>query len=323
MIKPFILSTLLLAGASNTAFADEAASLKITNFIGTLDISVAPGPITINGEKAGTVSGGKYSKHIDGNETLQSVNCRRSKGNIQLSLGGWNWNKRVGGYKNLNDYPKLEITIPEGTNLALSKSVVFGQVGDLGSADLAISSCGELSMGNVDGLLDLRVSGSADVTAGNIGEAKVRISGSGDLDAGEMGASVIRVSGSGDIHTDSITGPAKITLTGSGDVEIGTLTGDLAYEGRGSSNLSIEELSGRVSIRQSGSGDVDINDGTSPLMLITTSGSGNVSFGGTVGDITADIGGSSDVEIDKVTGQMAIDRSGSASAEIGNNHFGR
>lgn len=312
------LTSALLTPAA--AFADDAQTLSIKNFIGTISVTIGE-TFAVTGDKGSITEIRQGGLIIDGNETVDDSRCKNVNGNVELSFGKKSWFKRIGGYKNLEDYPNLDIVTPKGAHLYIRESVIFGTGQDFGAVDANIQSCGDLEIGNITGPLTLEVSGSGDFRAQNVGKANVRISGSGDVTLGDMEMSVLKVSGSGDLEAETITGAAIITTTGSGDIEIETLNGALVYEGRGSSDFDLGEIDGRISITVSGSGDVDIDSGNAPIFMVTSRGSSNVTFGGTAGDVTIAASGSGNVEVDDATGNREVKSSGSASVKIGDTRY--
>ena len=308
------LSAALLSAPA--AIADDGQTLLIKDFVGTVSITTGS-EFSVSGKKGDITEIKDGGLIIDGNEVIDNSSCKTVNGNIDINIGKKSWLKRIGGYKNLKDYPKLDITVPAGAHLEIIDSVIFGTGEDFGSVDAHMKSCGALEIGTVDGPLVLNLSGSGDFSALDVGTANVRISGSGDAELGDMKTAVLRVSGSGDISGGNIIGASKITATGSGDIELESITGDLVYEGRGSSEFETDRVDGRISITVSGSGDVEIDQGEAPSFLVTSRGSSNVEYGGTAGDVTIAASGSGSVKIKDATGERAVKSSGSSSVKIG------
>jgi len=176
-----MLKTILLGTALTTVFVVPALAdnpeLNIVNFVGTINIE--PGDkITVKGERSGTMDRSGEAVTLDGGETINSVNCRNSYGKFNISINNKRWFGSMGGFKDLDEYPTLFITAPETLHLTIKKSVIFGDTGDLGSADLDLSSCGELTIGDVSGTLDLDINGSADLIGGSAGSVNIDIGGS-------------------------------------------------------------------------------------------------------------------------------------------------
>ena len=303
-----------------SAFADETQTLRLQNFIGTVNITTGE-RFDVSGKTDGITETREGGLIIDGNQAIDNSHCKTTNGNINISIGKKSWFKQIGGYKDIKDYPNLYISVPPSTHLDIADSVIFGTGETFGSVDAHINSCGSLEIGDVSGPVELKVSGSGDFKAGTVGEANVRISGSGDVTLGDMEMAILKVSGSGDLDGGDIVGPAKITTSGSGDIDIGRLIGALIYEGRGSSELSIETVTGSSSITLSGSGDVEIDDGKIAELLITSRGSGEFEFGGRAGNVTALSSGSGNIEIADATGTREVKTSGSATVKIGSTRY--
>lgn len=323
MLKTLCLTSALLLAAAPLAAAAKTPSLDIENFIGTINITNAPGEITVNGEaKERLIHEDGNAVLIDGGETIKSTSCKNTNGNISLKLGGWNWKKRVGGYKDLKDYPVLNITVPEDTHLDISRSVIFGDIESLGSTDLSLSSCGNLNIGHIANRLELTVSGSSDVTTDNVGEAKIKISGSGDVKIGSAGKTNVGISGSGNFASQDIDGTLKIAISGSGDADVEHIKGDLIYVSSGSPDFEAESVDGDIDITASGSSDVDIDTANASDVAIKLSGSSDVYIGGTAADVAVKASGASDVEIESATGTRDIKASSATDVTIGDKVYG-
>ena len=302
---------------STSAMADEGHVLKIQNFIGTIDVVTGDyDEIKVTDADGAPVDRSSAGISIDGGETIKQVNCRQNKLSVDISIGNWGWKKRSGGYKNLNEYPKVKITAPATTHVIIDDSVIFGEIGTIGSADLRVRSCGDLELADVTGELDLRISGSGDVSMDNAGPAIVSVSGSGDLVGGNFASLDLSVSGAGDVEIEDVIGFADISTSGSGDVEIGEIGDGLEYRGSGSSNLDAESVTGDVNIRTSGSGDVSIEDGQVGTLKIVSSGSSNVEFDGDAVDIEARASGSSDVYVNRPSGALQTSDSGAGDVHV-------
>jgi len=118
LISIAALSTALL---SSPAFADESQTLSIKDFVGTVTITTGE-DFSVSGEKGNINEIRQGGLIIDGNETIDNSRCKSMNGNIELSFGRKTWFKRVGGYKNLDEYPNLKSTGPEGTHLEIQYS---------------------------------------------------------------------------------------------------------------------------------------------------------------------------------------------------------
>jgi len=316
-VSQIITAGLCLSLLALPAAADDAPVLKIENFIGTVDIVTGDyDAVEITDADGAAFEDSRRGITINDGQTVQHINCRQNKLSIDIGIGNWGWKKRSGGYKDLNEYPKVKITAPENTHLIVSDSVIFGEVGNIGSGDIRIRSCGDLEMANVSGELDLRISGSGDVSMGSAGSADISISGSGDLEAEDFTSLELSVSGSGDAQIGDIAGFADVSARGSGDIEIGNIDGGLEYRGSGSSNFDADYVSGDISVRSSGSGDVDIDDGEAGTLYVVSSGSSNIEYDGSSVDAEARASGSSDIIIRKPSGTLQTSDSGAGDVDV-------
>ena len=103
------------------------------------------------------------------------------------------------GHLGPDDMPLITIRMPMDAQIA-TDGAVFGRVGVTHSLDLAVAGCGDWTVGDVSGPLDVRVSGSGDVAAGRAGTLRAALSGSGDL-------KLVRVDGQTDITTSGPVSP--------------------------------------------------------------------------------------------------------------------
>lgn len=312
-----LVSAVCLAALSTPALAEDAPVLKIENFIGTVDVITGDyDEIKVTDADGAPVERVSFGIVIDSGEEVKNINCRQNKLSVDISIGNWGWKKRSGGYKNLNEYPKVKITAPDNTHVIIDDSVIFGDIGTIGSADMKIRSCGDLELADVTDKLNLRISGSGDVSMENSGPATISVSGSGDFEGNNFASLDLSVSGSGDVEIEDVAGFADISTSGSGDAEIGRVEGGLEYRGSGSSNLDVEFVKGDLSLRTSGSGDISIDDGDVKNLDITASGSSNIEYDGSAVDVDANARGSSDVYINRPSGSLQTSDSGSGDVHV-------
>ena len=178
-----------------------------------------------------------------------------------------------------NDLPQIVVRTPMFAHVAAG-SAAFGTVGRSQSLVLSNTGCGDWTLANVKGRLEINDAGSGDVRGGS---------------AGELAA---HVAGSGDIQLREIHGPANIDVAGSGDVSAVSIDGPLH------SNVM-------------GSGDVKIDGGRASDMIVHIAGSGDVRFGGVAASLDASIAGSGDVDVAKVDGPIHKASFGSGEINIG------
>ncbi|MCF6219781.1 MAG: DUF2807 domain-containing protein [Robiginitomaculum sp.] len=336
------LALLATALFSNTAmssptWAKDVPTVTIENFIGTIDVRTGDyDKITVTDADGAPVELRGANVMIDGGETLNNTNCKKSNSSIKISVGNWRWNKRKGGYKNLEDYPHVTITAPENTHLVIDHAIIFGDVGNIGSADLRLRSCGDLEFADIGGKIDLSISGSGDVSLGTVGAGDIGIAGSGDFTAHDMDSLELSIAGSGDVRIADITGPVRASIAGSGDAEFGRVGGDLSFRSAGSGDLSVGNIGGNATLTTGGSGDMDIGriDGD---LVYTSGGSGDLDAeyvggsklsakvggsgsaeidGGNVTDIYASVGGSGSIGYDGQTTNAELHANGSGSITI-------
>ena len=299
-------------------YAKSAPELKIENFIGTIDVVTGDyDKITVTDADGVPVDKSGSGVNIDGGYKIYNARCKSNRSSVKIGIGSWKYLKRTGGYQDLEEYPKLKIQAPKNAHLIIKKSVIFGDIEDIGSADVHIGSCGDLKFGDVNGTLDLGISGSGDVEMGDIGPANISISGSGDFEAGDLASADITVSGSGDLEVGDILAHAHIQSSGAGDINIERIKGGLDYRGSGASDLDADYVGGGdLYIRSSGSGDVSIESGDVVDLDIKASGASDVVYGGASKNAKARASGASDVTIKRPTGDLYTSDSGAGDVHI-------
>lgn len=329
-----------LSALSAPTYASEA-TLTIKDFIGTVTVKTSPnatlevtrktnaGDLKVKDRRGNLVIDGSI-EDPDGND------CKGYYGNVSWSWGNKKEKSdRIGGYKDLEDYPEIVITAPDDVMLIIENAIPFADIGDIGSADLNISHCGRVEIGNITSIADIDISGSGDVTAKNIGDLNAKISGSGDLEfVGTGNADIVsrgsgdvrfkgarnvtlKTSGSSDVEMENVSGTLTIDASGSSDIKVEDIGGNFIYAARGSSDISIEAVYGDADITVSGSGEVDIDDGDVGTLRIVSRGSSNVDYGGKAKDAFLSASGSGDIYVDEITGVVDSKSSGSADIDIG------
>jgi hypothetical protein len=292
MPKKFILAALMTSAMVVPA---SAATVTIQDFVGNVTIVTGTDGLEVvrEGKKPIIVGGSGDEIFIDGGLSQKERN--------KVCAGvGLSWNLDFGGRESqgdtrLEDYPELLISVPNGSDLSITKSSLHldSQV-ELNDADLDVGGCFDLTIAAVE-TLRLEKSGSGDIDIGTAGTLTIEKSGSGELEIGTTGTFDLNQSGSGDVDINRIDGPASIEKSGSGDIDIGSLNGSLRVE-------------------KSGSGDIDINGGTIPNLSIQNSGSGDVDINAAVDDAYVRASGSGDVYVKSISG--ALDQSVSGSSDF-------
>ncbi len=283
--------------ASLVAAPALATDVVVENFVGQL--TLVEGAPSIDVQRTGgdltTVEGEPFL--IDGgyNRPDKTDVCNYNW-NISVTINGRNRTTE----NRLKDYPKIEVSVPEGATLKIENSIVLLDASEttLSYADLDLQGCFEAELGDV---LEATVSksGSGDFTAGMVGTMKLAKSGSGDITLDEAGEFTLSQSGSGDLEVNRIGRMASLSKSGSGDIEIGEAIGDFK-------------------ISKSGSGDVDVYDGEISTLIVRKSGSGDVSIEASAVDAVLKASGSGDINVDRVTGDLEQSSSGSADIRVSN-----
>jgi hypothetical protein len=175
--------------------------------------------------------------------------------------------------------PEVIIYSPRKVDLSVA-GAVFGSIGRSASVDFANAGCGDWTIANVAGRLDISQAGS------------------GDIQAGSAGALDLSVAGSGDTRTQAIAGSADINIAGSGDVRMARLDGPL--------DVSI-----------AGSGDIRVLGGRTGKVDVSIAGSGDVRIAGEAASVDASFMGSGDVWVTKVNGPVSKSVMGSGGVHVG------
>ena len=297
-----LLATPLLAGAAH------AQTLTVTDFIGSIE-TVEGSALRVEGVGEGMRERGG-DVVIDGGESLRRVRCNSRDGRAV----------RVNG-RALGDYPTLRVTLPRGAALVVENSILFGQVGDLSDATLALPSCGRLELGDVSGVLDVGLSGSADVVAGDVGEARLATSGAGDIEIGTSETLAFRSSGAGDLAARAVSGPASVFTSGSGDAVVASVGAGLEFDSTGSGDLLLGTLQGPADIVLTGSGDAEVEDGTIPVLSLRSTGSGDFTTRASLGEVDVVLTGSGGVVGPEPSGRTTVRSTGSGTARLGDNSY--
>jgi hypothetical protein len=181
----------------------------------------------------------------------------------------------------LSAAPLIVVRTPRNVNVNVEEdSAVFGAIGrGAESISLGNVGCGDWSVANTSGALDISLVGSGDVWAGTSGTLEVNLAGSGDVAAGATSNLSASIAGSGDVTAARVDGPLEANIAGSGNVTVrGSVTGGVEANIAGSGDVSIAGSAGAVSASIMGSGDVRIR-GTAGSVSQSSMGSGRVRIG--------------------------------------------
>lgn len=273
---------LLAAAATTMGFAGTAAadpSVKIKDAVARVEvIPEARGDVKVEFLTTNQSLPLKISQHgqdvtVDGGLRMNRINgCNTVMGKRVVHVRG------VGDVK-WEDIPQIVVRVPMKAEVAAG-GAVFGNVGRTDNLELSNAGCGDWTVANVRGKLDLNQAGSGDTKVGSAGSAEINIAGSGDVKLQEIG------------------GDLDISIAGSGGVTAASVNGSLE------ANIA-------------GSGGVTVSGGRARSVEVNIMGSGDVDFGGEAGNVEASIAGSGDVRVAKATGPISKHVAGSGNVIIG------
>lgn len=180
----------------------------------------------------------------------------------------------------LDAAPHIHVRVPMDVDVE-ADGAVWGNVGRSDTLELSNAGCGDWTIANVRG------------------ELEVNLAGSGDIRAGSAGSADVDLAGSGDVWLTSVGQGLDVNIAGSGDVRVG-------------------RSNGRLKARIAGSGDVIVDGGRADAVDASIAGSGDVRFAGPAGSVSASIAGSGDVRVASVSGSVSKSIVGSGDVRIGN-----
>lgn len=222
---------------------------------------------------------------LDGNLRRRIRNCSGMNRGLHFGdrdeRGGSAVNVEVRdvGRVNWENLPQIVVRTPMDAKVEVS-GAVFGTIGRANSVSLDNAGCGDWTIANTRGKLDVDVAGSGDTRAGAAGSFHVSIAGSGDATAA------------------AVSGPMRVDIAGSGDVRAGS-------------------INGRLDVNIAGSGDVKVGAGRASDVDVDIAGSGDVDFNGPTQNLSVNVMGSGDVKVARVTGQISRNIMGSGSVYVG------
>jgi len=291
-----------------------------------------------------------------GVEDLNKDGCKGYYGRSFWSWGNKSRQDNFGGYKDLDKFPVLNLKFPQSTKLVIENAIIFSNGSpDLAEAELSFSQCGNVTLGDISGNLyvssrgstdldfgdvtrvDIASSGSGDVEGGNISDEALIVSrGSADFTLGDIGSLSAETSGSGDINAGVISGPLKVSSRGSGDIDVGDISGRFDAMSSGSGDITAGDITGDLIVKTRGSGDFDagdinanrvdmtsggsssmrLDDGKIENLIISASGSSDVSLDADIINADLKASGASDISLERVTGNLTQKTSGSADISV-------
>lgn len=210
---------------------------------------------------------------LDGGLRMSRINgCNTRDGKTSVKV------RNVGeiAYDNI---PQVAIRTPLNVKVGAA-GAVFGDIGRSDSVELANAGCGNWTIANTKGKLEVSQAGSGDTRTGSASSAEISIAGSGD------------------VSTQAIAGDLEANIAGSGDVSAASIGG---------------KLDGNIA----GSGDIMVAGGRSRAVEVSVMGSGDVTFKGEADQVQVSVMGSGDVRIAKVNGPVKKHVAGSGDVIIG------
>jgi hypothetical protein len=180
----------------------------------------------------------------------------------------------------------LTLTVPPGFGMTLAVQgngdVTVGDVA--GDLNAVLDSDGSLTVGSAH-MLQLSVHGAGDATVNAVqGAADVQQTSSGAVKLPDIqGPLHARLSGSGDLTIGNINGPAAdISQVGSGDVTIASGNIQvLQAQTHGNGDLTVNARVGTAaSLQASGGGDIKLNGPTGTVLQHSASGGSDIYIGG-------------------------------------------
>lgn len=273
---------ILAASAAALGFAGTAAadpSVKIKDAVArVVVIPEARGDVkveflTTNRSLPLTIRQRGSETIVDGNLKRNRINgCNSVMGKTVIHVRG------VGDVK-WEDIPQVVIRTPLNAEIG-ANGAVFGSVGRTDSLELGNAGCGDWTVANVKGRLELSQAGSGDAKAGSAGSAEINIAGSGDVTTQEIGGDLeINIAGSGGVKAASVAGALEANIAGSGDIVVaGGHSRSVEISIMGSGGVDFGGVAQKVDVSVAGSGDVRIARAEGPVSK-SVAGSGEVIIG--------------------------------------------
>jgi hypothetical protein len=216
----------------------------------------------------------------NGDEVIVDGDLRMNKINGCNSRNGKIWVKVRGvGEVSYDNFPQIAVRVPMDAKVQAG-GAVFGDIGRSDSVKLGNAGCGDWTIANTKGKLEVAQAGSGDTKTGSAGVAEISIAGSGD------------------VSTQAVAGDLEVNIAGSGDVSVASIAG---------------KLDGNIA----GSGNITVAGGRSRLVDVSVMGSGDVAFNGEADEVDVSVAGSGDVRIAKVNGPVKKHVAGSGDVIIG------
>ena len=216
----------------------------------------------------------------NGNEVIVDGDLRMNKINGCNSRNGKIWVRVRGvGEVSYDNFPQIAVRTPMNVKVGAG-GAVFGDIGRSDSVSLANAGCGDWTVANTKGRMEISQAGSGDTKTGTASSVEISIAGSGD------------------VTTQAIAGDFEANIAGSGDI-------------------SAASIAGRLEGNIAGSGNITVAGGRSRSVEVNVMGSGDVTFDGEADEVEVSVAGSGDVKIAKVNGPVKKHVAGSGDVIIG------
>lgn len=234
---------------------------------------------------------------VAGDRVLIDGGLRRRIGGCRGAGDAFSVDVRGTGAVEAARAPVVTLRTPKAVRLS-TDGAVRTRVGPAASAELALAGCGDTTLGDVAGKLELKASGTGAVAAGAAGEAEVSLAGSGDAALGAVSGMLdVEIAGSGGVTIARATGPVDVSVAGSGDVAIGGgPMGDADIAVAGSGDVTLEGDAQTVEVSIAGSGDVVVR-GAAAALKASIVGSGDVTVASVRGNVERAVIGSGEVRV--------------------------
>jgi hypothetical protein len=272
----------LAAGAAVLGLAGAAAaepSVKIKDAVARVTIipearnDVKVEFLTTNGRLPLEVRKVGGQTIIDGDlrlKRIQSCSGRGDGASVKVrDLGEVRW----------QDIPQIAIRVPMNVSVGAS-GAVYGSVGRSDRVELANAGCGDWTVANTRGKLEISLAGSGDTKAGSAAKAEINLAGAGDISLQEVSDLEVSIAGSGDVRAAALRGgDIDVSIAGSGGVKIaGGRARDIDVSIMGSGGVNFGGEADRVSLSVAGSGDIRVAKVNGPVKK-SAMGSGNIYIG--------------------------------------------
>lgn len=177
------------------------------------------------------------------------------------------------------DIPQIAVRVPLNVSVGAS-GAVYGSIGRSDSVELANAGCGDWTVANTKGKLEISLAGSGDTKAGGAARAEINLAGAGDISLQEVGDLEVSIAGSGDVKAAALRGgDIDVSIAGSGGVRVATgRARDLDVSIMGSGGVDFGGEADRVSLSVAGSGDIRVAKVNGPVKK-SAMGSGNIYIG--------------------------------------------